>query len=256
MVPGGASVSRRRLVRRIDIGDLAFRVEADAAPGGPGRPAMVLVHGIGMSSRYLARLHDALRPHADVHSVDLPGFGGLPKPQRAVDVETMAGALGEVVASLGIGPAVLVGHSMGTQWVVETALQRPELVARVVAIGPVADAEHRSASAQLRALAVDTLRETLSTNWIVGTDYLRCGLRWYVAQLGPMLSYPMERKVAALRVPLLVIRGGLDPIAGLRWCRQLRDCAPTAALVQIPGRPHNAQRSAPRAVAAAILAHA
>lgn len=35
----------------------------------------------------------------------------------------------------------------------------------------------------------------------------------------------------------------------------MRDSAPDAALVHIPRGPHNVQRFAPRAVAAAILAH-
>lgn len=222
----------------------------------PGRRAIVLVHGIGMSSRYLSRLHDALLPHADVHSVDMPGFAGLPKPGRTVDVATMAAALGEVVASLDAGPVVVVGHSMGTQWAVELGVQRPDLVSDVVIIGPVADLAHRSAFAQTRALCIDTLLESPATNWIVATDYIRCGVPWYLAQLRPMLDYALEERVARLTVPLLVIRGERDPIAGPAWCRLLRDRAPVAVLVRIPGGAHNAQCSAPRAVAAAIIAHA
>lgn len=246
---------RARRARRIDVGDLAFRVTTDDRVSGPGA-TIVLVHGIGMSSRYFARLHDALLPHAAVASVDLPGFGGLPKPRRAVGIEVMAAALAEVVSSLDAAPVVLVGHSMGSQWVVELGRQRPDLVSRLVVMGPVTDVAHRSAVAQARALAVDTLRERPGTNWIVTTDYARCGMPWYLAQLGPMLSYPLEARVAALTVPLLVLRGELDPVAGTAWCRLVRDRALDARLVHIPRAPHNAHRSAPRAVAAAILAHA
>lgn len=246
---------RTRCTRTLDIGDLSFRITTDDAAREPG-PVVVLVHGIGMSSRYLARLHDALVPHAAVASIDLPGFGGQPKPRRAVGVEAMAAALAQVVGSLDAGPVVLVGHSMGSQWVVELARQRPDLVAHVVVIGPVADAEHRTATAQTRALVIDSLLEPPSTNWMVATDYLRCGVPWYLAQLRPMLSYRLEERVAELTVPLLVIRGGRDPIAGTRWCRLVRDSAPEARLVHIPRAPHNAHRSAPRAVAAAIMAAA
>jgi pimeloyl-ACP methyl ester carboxylesterase len=242
-----------RLARRIDVGDLAFRLTT-AGPATSDAPTIVLVHGIGMSSRYFARLSDALLPHRRVVSIDMPGFGWMPRPRRPVDVETMATALADVVASLGAGPVVLVGHSMGTQWVVELGRGRPDLVSRVVVIGPVSDVEHRSATAQARALAVDTLLELPTTNWIVTTDYLRCGVPWYVAQLGPMLTYPIEERVRELAMPLLVIRGERDPIASTRWCRLLRDSAPDATLVHIPRAPHNAQRWAPRAVAAAILA--
>jgi pimeloyl-ACP methyl ester carboxylesterase len=86
-------------------------------------------------------------------------------------------------------------------------------------------------------------------------DYLRCGPRWYSQQLPFMLGYRIEDRVGDLTVPVLVLRGGKDPIAGLEWCRQLRDNARRGALVIIPGSHHVAQMSAPRAVASAILAH-
>ena len=245
----------RRTTRTFDIGDLAFTAMTDAPSGVAPAPAVVLVHGIGVSHRYLARLHRVLAERTAVVSIDLPGFGGLPKPRRDVDVEAMASGIVAVLSELELGRAVLVGHSMGAQWVVEAALQRSDLVERVVTIGPVTDDRHRSAMAQTRALAVDTLAETPWVNAIIFSDYLRCGILWYLAQLRHMIAYPLEERVAELSVPLLVVRGERDPIASTRWCRELRDRAPRAALVHIPHSHHVAQHSAPRAVAAAILAH-
>ncbi|MBW9111933.1 alpha/beta fold hydrolase [Microbacterium ureisolvens] len=243
-----ASVTRQRVA----VGGLAFRVLASASPASR-EPAIVLVHGIGVSHRYLSRLHDELAGHRTVVSVDLPGFGGLPKPGYDVDVATMARALGQLLEGLALGPVALLGHSMGTQWVVETALQRPELLTSVVAMGPVADARHRTILRQTRALTVDTLLEPPTVNAIVFTDYLRCGVPWYLTQLRHMLTYRLEDRVALLTVPLLLIRGGADPIAGVDWCRHLRHRAPRAELVQIPGHHHVVQHSAPKAVASAIL---
>lgn len=227
--------------------------------GGPAaasalRPPVVLVHGIGASHRYLSRLHATLALDGPVHSIDMPGYAGLPKPERDVSVEAMAHALTAVIAGLDLGPVVLVGHSMGSQWVVETAVQRPDLVTDVVIMGPVADAAHRTVRAQLTALALDTLGETPTVNGIVFTDYLRCGVPWYLAQVRHMLSYPIEERLAALGAPLLVLRGARDPIAGREWCRALRDAAATATLVEIPRGFHVVQHTAPRAVAAAIRA--
>ena len=241
-------------VWRIDVDALAFRVLA-SGPDSADRPAIVLVHGIGVSHRYLSRLHDLLAKERRVFSIDLPGFAGLPKPSADVDIPAMGQALGRVVESLGVAPVVLLGHSMGTQWVVEAALQRPEMVTDVVIMGPVADSAHRSMLAQSAALAVDTLGETPGVNAIVLTDYFRCGVPWYLTQLRHMLAYRLEDRVPELPCPLLVVRGSRDPIAGLEWCRQLRDAAPAGTLVQIPGGFHVAQHSAPKAVASAILAH-
>lgn len=239
---------------RHDVDGLAFAVWASSRVEGD-RPPIVLVHGIGVSHRYLTLLHEVLAQQRTVYSTDLPGFGGLPKPPRDIDVAEMAAALGVVVESLGDGPVVLVGHSMGSQWVVELAVQRPELMTDVVAMGPVADARHRSVLAQSAALALDTLGEGPATNAIVFTDNVRCGPRWYLAQLRHMLAYRLEDRVRELARPLLIIRGERDPIAGPEWCRMLRDRASRAALVSIPGQFHVAQQSRPRAVASAILAH-
>ena len=43
-------------------------------------PVFVLVHGIGASHGYFQRLQRELARTGDAHAVDLPGFGGLPRP--------------------------------------------------------------------------------------------------------------------------------------------------------------------------------
>jgi pimeloyl-ACP methyl ester carboxylesterase len=232
------------------VDGLAFCAVSDVKA--PDATAYVLIHGIGVSHRYLSRLHRRLARTGTVHSVDLPGFGALPKPGRDLTVPAMATALAEVLDVLGVTRAVLVGHSMGAQWVTELALQRPDLASHVVLIGPVADDRHRTALAQSIALAIDTLGEPLGGNLTVFTDYLRCGPRWYLTQLREMLRYPLEDRVGLLRMPLLAIRGENDPIAGLGWSRRLRDRAGDGMLVIVPGHRHLAQHTAPAAVAGAV----
>ncbi|KAA9133781.1 alpha/beta hydrolase [Microbacterium caowuchunii] len=238
--------------RTAAVAGLTFRIHSSVHPD----PAAVyvLVHGIGMSHRYLRRLHAVLAQRATVHSLDMPGFGGTPKPRREVPVEEMAAALGGVVVLLGSEPVVAVGHSMGSQWVVELGATRPDLVSHVVVIGPVTDDHRRNGSVQALALGLDSCGEPPAANAIVFTDYVRCGPRWYLRQLGPMLTYPIERRVAELSAPLLIIRGGADPVATRQWCRRLRDAAGTGRLVEVPGRPHIVQWGAPRAVASALRA--
>ncbi|WP_336645496.1 alpha/beta fold hydrolase [Microbacterium sp. USHLN186] len=250
-------MSQEPATRRHRVGGLVFRTLTSS---GPGTAIVVLVHGIGMSHRYLARLHRRLTAYATVVSVDLPGFGGLPRPAQDVDVTAMADALADVLDEL--LPArreglVLVGQSMGTQWVTELAVRHPELADAVVLIGPVTDDRRRTVLAQAALLALDTLREPPGANALVFSDYLRCGPVWYLTQLRHMLRYPIEDRVRGSGRRLLIVRGSRDPIAGRDWCRRLRDAArrggTPVALVEIPGRAHNAQHSAPGAVAAAIV---
>ncbi|GGA58373.1 hydrolase [Pseudoclavibacter endophyticus] len=240
-------------MRHVELEGLRFRVIESRHPA--DTPVFVLLHGIGVSHRYHARLHRRLAAASTVISIDLPGFAGLPKPLDDVDVATMASALAGLLHALRLGPVVLVGHSMGTQWAVETAVQRPDLVTNVVLIGPVTDDRRRTAMAQFRSLALDSLGELPWTNVMVYTDYVRCGIPWYLTQLRHMLAYRIEERVAEVRVPVLIIRGARDPIAREDWCRRLRQRAPASTLVRIPHGHHVVQRSAPGAVMSAILAH-
>ncbi|WP_378144456.1 alpha/beta fold hydrolase [Cnuibacter sp. UC19_7] len=235
------------------VGDLVFGVLGAGEEAGSGSPEIVLVHGIGVSHRYYERLHARLARTARVASIDLPGFGGLPKPHWNPSIGDMAAALAEVLDRLEVRQAVLVGQSMGAQWVTELAVRRPDLASRVVLIGPVSDERHRTAFSQGIALLADILREPPHSNLTVLTDYVRCGPRWFGAQLQWMLSYRLEDAVAQLTMPLLLLRGARDPIAGLRWCRRLRSRARAARLVLVPKAPHNAQTTAPVAVASAVL---
>ncbi|WP_396643170.1 alpha/beta fold hydrolase [Microbacterium sp.] len=240
-----------------DIDGGRFRAYSSIAPrtGGSHFDAdlpVVLIHGIGMSQRYFVRLHDEFARTRDVHSIDLPGFGRFGRPREPFEQERMARALAEVLVQLNVPRAVLVGHSMGAQWVVELARQRPDLAAGVVLIGPVADDEHRTLRAQSVALALDTLGELPLVNSIVFADYIRCGMPWYLTQLRHMMAYPTEERVAELSAPVLVLRGGNDPVAGLEWCRRLRDRARDGSLVNVPGHRHVVQFAGARAVASAI----
>lgn len=233
---------------------MQFRALSSMDDAHSGRPVIVLVHGIGTSHRYLAKLHAALAPTVDVVSIDLPGFGGQPKSSTAPDVFRMADALGSVVLELGLTEVVLVGHSMGAQWVVETAILHPGLVRAVVLIGAVADDRHRSVGAQMRALTRDVMGEPPLANAVVLADYIRCGPVWFARHLRHMLAYPIEERLPLLAVPLLVVRGGNDPIAGIEWLRRLRDHARDARVVVVPGHRHNVQFTAPKAVASLIAA--
>ncbi|MER7795838.1 alpha/beta hydrolase [Microbacterium sp. NPDC096154] len=213
----------------------------------------VLVHGLGISHRLFSRLHGVLAKRHTVHTLDLPGFGGLPRPRHSPDVPAMARLIADVLDRIGARDVVAVGDSMGTQWVVELGALRADVVSHVVAIGPVVDDERRSSGAQAMALAADTVREPPSANARVLTEYLRCGPAWYSSQLRHMLAYPIEKRVGAVSERLMILRGGRDPIAGRDWCERLVARAPGSRLVEVAGHPHLVQHTAPHRVAEEIV---
>jgi pimeloyl-ACP methyl ester carboxylesterase len=244
------------ILSTVQIDGYTVRVRTTPGPAGPTATTspFVLVHGIGMTHRYLDRLRAELAADAVVHSVDLPGFGPDPGPRVRLGVEDQARLIVEALGALRITSCVLVGHSMGVQFVTAAALRSPALAERVVLMGPVVDRTRRTVVQQAIALAHDTLRESPTVNIMVFSDYLRTGMRWYARQLGPMMQYPLERAVERLECPVLVLRGGRDPVAGREWCRELAGRARDGDFVEIEGSAHVVQHSAARETSAAILA--
>ncbi|MFS0714679.1 alpha/beta fold hydrolase [Microbacterium sp. 2P01SA-2] len=238
--------------RRFSVDGLEFRVWS--SPAAASLSAVVLLHGVGMSHRSFLRLHPLLARSASVHSVDLPGFAGLPAADRNVSVAAMADALAELLRRAVGRPAVIVGHSMGAQWAVETASRHPDLVRGLGLIGPVVDDHHRTLPAQAVALARDGLLEPPRVNVRVTLDYFRTGPRWFFAQVRHMLAYPIEERLAGLTVPTLIVRGGRDPIAGAAWVQRLANRTAQSRVLVVPGRGHHVERTAAAPVARGILA--
>lgn len=238
----------------VESGGLAGRLYASLQPAGNGpRRTYVLLHGIGVSHRYLARLHRELARESDVYSFDLPGFGDAPRPRRQVPVAGYAAFVRVALADAGVRSCVVVGHSMGTQHAVELALQEPELVAGVVLMGPVVDPGRKSVARQAIDLGRDALfSESLSSNAIVFSDYVKAGPRWYLTELPVMMEYPLETRVQGVSQPVLVLRGSKDPVARAPWCERLASLAPRGTLAEVAGVGHVLQHTATEPTAAAI----
>ncbi|MHA7181295.1 alpha/beta fold hydrolase [Arthrobacter sp. MDB2-24] len=227
-----------------------------AAGHGRVRPLFVMVHGIGMSHRYYDKLQRRLIEQGDTLVLDLPGYGGMPKPERRMSVEDYAAVIARTLDEEGARGCVLIGHSMGAQFVTELAISRPDLVSQLVLIGPVTDVEHRSPMKHTLMLAADTLIERPVTNLMVGTAYAECGIRWYLRELPVMLDYRLDDRLPLVDRPVLVIRGTRDIISGHDWCEKLSCNARDGNLVEILGQPHAAHRGGAAAIAAAVLSAA
>ncbi|NUU33123.1 alpha/beta fold hydrolase [Arthrobacter sp. C9C5] len=220
-------------------------------------PAVVLLHGIGASHRYLRRLHGLLADSVDTFSIDLPGFGATPTPEHTLTVAEQATYLLGALEQLGVLEFVVVGHSMGTQFAVEAALQQPQRIPHVVLMGPVVNDQRPTVAQQALALGRDCLFfESPSSNALVFTDYLRCGPGWYLKNLRIMMDYRLEERIGAVSAPVLVLRGANDPVAPVDWCRRLAARAATAQFLEIGGTGHVVQHNRAVEVAGSILAFA
>jgi pimeloyl-ACP methyl ester carboxylesterase len=216
-------------------------------------PTFVLVHGIGVSSRYFERLVPALAEEGRVIAVDLPGFGRARqhRRRRGFSIEEFADSVAVALDALGVADAVIVGHSMGTQVAIALADRRPDLVRGLALLGPVMAPQDRNALKAGMLLGIDILREDARGNRIVVGDYLHCGVRWYLATLPAMLDYRTEQHLEGSRVPVVVIRGARDPIARQEWVEVLAARSGGTATT-VPRVAHLVMHGAPWRTAALI----
>lgn len=213
---------------------LAARGAGRATDGGP----VVLVHGLGVSSRYMRRAVVELAPDFDVYAPDLPGCGRSERPARALDVPELADALAAWMSAAGVGRASLVGHSLGCQVVVDLAARRPELVARLVLAAPTGDPRRRGALGLFFRLLLNAPREPVSLIPLVVADYLRAGLVRGARTLAASLRDRVEEKLPRVAAPALVVRGSRDPIVSARWAEGAARLLPRGRLVVIEGAAH------------------
>jgi pimeloyl-ACP methyl ester carboxylesterase len=98
--------------------------------GVSGAPTVLCLHGLGSSAVSWQRFADALSSDHRVLAVDLPGHGRSPRAGRSVAVQSNSLLLQRVLEQ--VGPAVLVGHSMGGALAVLQAFARPASVRGLV----------------------------------------------------------------------------------------------------------------------------
>lgn len=226
------------------VDGVRMHARVSTIPVPPGL-AVVLVHGLGVSSRYFIPTARRLATDYRVYSPDLPGSGRSGRTRRILNLDELADALAGWMRATGLAQAALIGNSLGCQTIASLALRHPELVARAVLIGPTMDRRARSTMRQFWRLLEDSFRETPSQPFLTLFDYWLTGpyRTWRTLQYG--LADPLEAKLPAIRIPVLVVRGERDPIAPRDWCEEVANLLPCGRLATIPGGAHTVNFSTP-----------
>jgi pimeloyl-ACP methyl ester carboxylesterase len=216
----------------------------------PGAPVVVLLHGVGASSRYLLPTAGRLATDCTVYAPDLLGFGRSARLPGRPTVPRLAETLEAWLDAAGLErPDALVANSFGCQLAVELAVRRPERVARLVLVGPTVDPRARSLVRQAARLAVDLPREPVALWAVQALDYSLHVAKTGVAAFVEMVRDEVETKLAEVIAPALVVRGARDPIAPHAWAAEIAARLPRGRLVEIPRAAHAANYSAPDALA-------
>jgi pimeloyl-ACP methyl ester carboxylesterase len=224
-----------------------------AVAAGDAAPALVHVHGFGISGTYLeptaARLADRFRNYVP----DLPGMGRSHRPEYPLDLPDLARSLVAYCDAVGVGRATFVANSLGCPIVIEVVFSFPDRVERVVLVSPAGGPNNQPLPRALGQMAIDATREPISLLPIAVRDYLRFGLVRGWALFQAMTRYPTLERLGGLTAPTLVIAGMRDPLVRVDRAHVFGGL-PHVAAVQVSGA-HALNFSRPDLIAHLIDAH-
>jgi len=147
----------------------------------------------------------------------LPGYGLPAGPQGARPPAELAGGLCAALA----GPTTLLGHSSSCQVVAHAARLRPDLVTRLVLVGPTTDPRAASwpglAALWLRTAAHEDPRQVP----LLVRQYRRTTLRAMLATMDTARRDDLAATLAGVGCPVDLVRGAHDRIARGDWLRAL-----------------------------------
>jgi pimeloyl-ACP methyl ester carboxylesterase len=234
--------------------------------GEAGRPVLLLLHGITDSGECWADLVERLGSSYSIVAPDALGHGGsdrwTPDELAAEDPTEIMYAAHESLLE-DVGPALVMGHSMGGGQAAALAARRPDLVRATVLEDPVwldrwggEDDELRERIQMIEDLAGDqeaalararaenpTWPESEYLPWArakaaVDQEFVRAGVG--------VLHTPWREIAAAIRPPTLVITGDREVILHAPALAAVADLENPALEVHVvPGAGHGIRRERP-----------
>jgi pimeloyl-ACP methyl ester carboxylesterase len=252
------------------------------ADGPRDAPAIVLIHGFSASVRSWDLLVPRLAESHRVVRIDLLGHGRSAKPAGGrYGIADQGRRVGEAIDRLGVGDAVVVGHSTGGSVATALAEQRPDLVTALALVntGPRIEAflpqgpagrllevpvvghvlwRLRTDSLIRQAAATAVTRDVAIPDAVVD-DVRGMTYRAFTATSQAADDYlrqrPLPDRLATLGTPLLVIFGGEDR----RWrSSSAADyrAVPGARIEMLPGVGHSPPIEEPGRTAELLLSFA
>jgi len=243
----------------------------------PNSMPIVLIHGSGGAINWWDDVLPLLSADNRVVAIDLLGYGGSSKPRDGYSVESQAGLVAQVLTSLGIDTATVVGHSFGGKIATALAESSPELVAGVALIDMAPDSSFGGLSGGAKAaewpllgqalwrIAPDVLiRKNVSQGFAPGYDVpdkyvddikdvtYPAYSGSYSASIDFTDAEPLNDRLEKTGVPLLVIFGEEDQIYPARESLSAYAAIPGARTLLIQGSGHSPQVEAPEKTAVAI----
>lgn len=199
---------------------------------------VVMIHGIGVSHAYFKPFMKAMAPWCQVYALDLPGYGTARDPEEVLSIEQLSGIVNAFIKQHRLKNVTIIGHSMGSQIVVQSVLKDMKLYKKCILLAPTIHKHERTLPMQAWHLVQDSVREPLKLNYIIMRDYWRMGPGRYLKTSRSMIEDAIEKEIVRVRLPVLIVNGTNDPIVPNDWAETLARVAPNGRKIDIRG-PHN-----------------
>lgn len=239
---------------------------------GEGSP-LLLINGLSSPSATWFRLTPLLAQHHTVLTFDNPGTGQTRTTDPAFTMTTMSASAAAVIRAAGLGPAHVLGLSMGGLVAQDLALEHPDLVAGLVlasthaggphmtqdqatldAIARAAELppEERTQLLATMAFAESTPRERIAEDLTVRAEHPTTP-EGYAAQLAATSSWERLADLEHIASPTLVLHGAADRMVSTENARMLVNHIPGARLVLLEGCGHSVFTDQPQQASSAVL---
>ncbi|MBB6098151.1 pimeloyl-ACP methyl ester carboxylesterase [Deinobacterium chartae] len=209
-----------------------------AAVAGSG-PPIVLLPGLGCSHHYFRALQDELAQDFTVWAYDPPGHGYTrTRPGTFLRLEELTDHLAAWIGATHLEGTVIFGHSMGGEIGIDLAARYPGRVSKLVLCAPTGIPESPSVPGQLLALLRDGPRERPMFLLRALRAYLHCGSARILALARNQRHHRTGPLLPRVRIPVLALAGGRDPVVRPRTIETLCAGIPHACPVRIEAGTH------------------
>ena len=219
-----------------------------------------LLHGLGADRRAFQRFMRLLPSSWDIEALDLLGHGDAPKPAHGYSLRDHAAHIAAVLDAEAAGPFVVAGHSYGAATGVALAAVRPDLVAQLVMLDPVARIaptleDSVGTKRMIAAKRAGTLPSTVAAMYPEASDALRAWTveTWERMAIGVVDEFDLDwmTYAEAVTCPVAIIHGELEHGGGGDLSADWFD---DPQVTCIPGAGHYLHATHAREVAAALVA--